>query len=231
VVNISEGAQRSPIQHIRVLLVDDDALVRAGLRMILSSSEEIEVVGEVADGADAVAAVRTHRPDVVLMDIRMPGMDGITATSALRRLATPPHVIVLTTFQADEHVLSALRAGADGFLLKDTPPTEIVNAVRLVAAGEAMLSPSVTRTLLSHLGNDETTNRRRLAAQRLTLLTDREREVANAVGSGASNAEVAATLFMSEATVKAHVSRLLAKLEVTNRVQVAILVHDARVVT
>ena len=139
---------------IRVLLVDDDALVRAGLRMILSSSEELEVVGEAADGSDAVAAVQAHRPDVVLMDIRMPGMDGITATSALRRLATPPHVIVLTTFQADEHVMSALRAGADGFLLKDTAPTEIINAVRLVAAGEAMLSPSVTRTLLSHLGNE-----------------------------------------------------------------------------
>ena len=133
---------------VRVLLVDDDALVRAGLRMILSSSEELEVVGEAADGADAVAAVRAHRPDVVLMDIRMPKMDGIAATSAVRSLATPPHVIVLTTFQADEQVMSALRAGADGFLLKDTAPTEIVNAVRLVAAGEAMLSPSVTRTLL-----------------------------------------------------------------------------------
>ena len=179
---------------VRVLLVDNDALVRAGLRMILSSSEELEVVGEAADGADAVAAAQAHRPDVVLMDIRMPGMDGITATSALRRLATPPHVIVLTTFQADEHVMSALRAGADGFLLKDTEPTEIVNAVRLVAAGEAMLSPSVTRTLLSHLGNDEVIDRRRFAAQRLTSLTDREREVATAVGSGASNAEVAASV-------------------------------------
>ena len=213
---------------IRVLLVDDDPLVRAGLRMILSSSEELEVVGEAADGADAVAAVQAHRPDVVLMDIRMPGMDGIAATSALRRLPDAPHVIVLTTFQADEHVMSALRAGADGFLLKDTPPTEIVDAVRLVAAGEAMLSPSVTRTLLSHLGDDELAERRRLAADRLASLTDREREVALAVGSGASNAEIAAALFMSEATVKAHVSRLLTKLEVANRVHVAILVHDAR---
>lgn len=212
---------------IRVLLVDDDALVRAGLRMILSSSEELEVVGEAADGADAVAAVQASRPDVVLMDIRMPGMDGITATSALRRLPNPPHVIVLTTFQADEHVMSAIRAGADGFLLKDTPPTEIVNAVKLVAAGEAMLSPSVTRTLLAHLGTDETSDRRRTAVQRLSSLTEREQEVATAVGSGASNAEIAASLFMSEATVKAHVSRLLTKLEVTNRVQIAILVHDA----
>ncbi len=195
--------------------------------MILSSSEEMEVVGEAADGADAVSTARVHRPDVVLMDIRIPGMDGIAATSVLRRLAIPPRVIVLTTFQADEHVMSALRAGADGFLLKDTAPAEIVHAVRLVAAGEAMLSPSVTRTLLSHLGNDEMTDRRRIAAQRLASLTDREREVAFAVGSGASNAEVAASLFMSEATVKAHVSLLLAKLVVTNRVQIAILVHDA----
>jgi DNA-binding NarL/FixJ family response regulator len=164
----------------------------------------------------------------VLMDIRMPVMDGIAATSALRRLDTPPHVIVLTTFQADEHVMDALRAGADGFLLKDTPPAEIVQAVRLVAAGEAMLSPSVTRTLLAHLGNDELTDRRRSAVERLASLTEREREVAVAVGSGASNAEIAASLFMSEATVKAHVSRLLTKLAVANRVQVAILVHDAR---
>ncbi len=212
----------------RVLLVDDDALVRAGLRMILSSSEELDVVGEAADGADAVAAAMAHRADVVLMDIRMPGMDGIAATEALRRLANPPHVIVLTTFQADEHVMSALRAGADGFLLKDTPPADIVHAVRLVAAGEAMLSPSVTRTLLTHLGTDETADRRRAATQRLAALTDREREVATAVGSGASNAEIAAALYMSEATVKAHVSRLLTKLDVTNRVHVAILVHDAQ---
>jgi DNA-binding NarL/FixJ family response regulator len=216
------------VVRIRVLLVDDDALVRAGLRMILSSSEEIDVVGEAADGAEAVTAAQAHRPDVVLMDIRMPGTDGITATATLRRLASPPRVIVLTTFQADEHVMSAIRAGADGFLLKDTPPADIVQAVRLVAAGEAMLSPSVTRTLLSNLGDDGSADRRRAAAERLASLTDREREVAVAVGSGASNAEIGASLFMSEATVKAHVSRLFTKLAVTNRVQVAILVHDAR---
>ena len=212
---------------MRVLLVDDDALVRAGLRMILSSAEDVAVVGETDDGARAVAAVREHRPDVVLMDIRMPDMDGITATAALRRLDTPPRVIVLTTFQADEQVLSALRAGADGFLLKDTPPAEIVTAVRLVAAGEAMLSPSVTRTLLSHFGDAGMAERRRVGRQRLATLTDREHEVAVAVGSGASNAEIAASLFMSEATVKAHVSRLFAKLDVANRVQIAIVVHDA----
>jgi DNA-binding NarL/FixJ family response regulator len=212
---------------VRVLLVDDDALVRAGLRMILASAGDLEVVGEVDDGARAVAAVREHRPDVVLMDIRMPEMDGITATAAVRRLEAPPQVVVLTTFQADEQVMSALRSGAAGFLLKDTPPAEIVSAVRLVASGEAMLSPSVTRTLLSHLGDAQASERRRSAVQRLAMLTDREREVAVAVGSGASNAEVATSLFMSEATAKSHVSRLLVKLDVANRVHIAIVVHDA----
>ena len=213
--------------RVRVLLVDDDALVRAGLQMILSSAEDLEVVGEADDGARAVAAVREHRPDVVLMDIRMPEMDGITATAALRRLDTPPQVIVLTTFQADEQVMGALRAGAAGFLVKDTPPAEIVTAVRLVASGEAMLSPSVTRTLLSHLGDAQASERRRVATQRLARLTDRERAVAIAVGTGASNAEVAAQLFMSEATVKSHVSHLFTKLEAANRVHIAIVVHDA----
>jgi DNA-binding NarL/FixJ family response regulator len=212
---------------LKVLLVDDDALVRAGLRLILSSAEDIEVVGETDDGAHAVAAVRQHRPDVVLMDIRMPQTDGITATAAIRRLVPQPQVIVLTTFQADEHVVGALRAGASGFLVKDTPPADIISAVRLVAAGDAIVSPSATRTLLSHFGSTEASERHRAATQRLGALTDREREVATAVGVGASNAEIAASLFMSEATVKAHVSRLLSKLAVSNRVQIAILVHDA----
>jgi DNA-binding NarL/FixJ family response regulator len=212
---------------VKVLLVDDDALVRAGLRIILSSAEDLQVVGEADDGSRVVAAVRQHRPDVVLMDIRMAEMDGITATAALRRLNPPPKVIVLTTFQADEQVMSALRAGASGFLVKDTPPADIINAVRLVASGDAIISPSVTRTLLSHFGDAQASDRRRAATQRLATLTDREREVATAIASGASNAEVAASLFMSEATVKAHVSRLLSKLEVSNRVQIAILVHDA----
>jgi DNA-binding NarL/FixJ family response regulator len=161
------------------------------------------------------------------MDIRMVEMDGITATAALRRLNPPPQVIVLTTFQADQQVMSALRAGASGFLVKDTPPAEIINAVRLVASGDAIISPSVTRTLLSHFGDGQASERRRAAAQRLATLSDREREVAAAIGSGASNAEVAASLFMSEATVKAHVSHLFTKLDVANRVQIAILVHDA----
>ena len=212
---------------IKVLLVDDDALVRAGLRMILSSADDLQVVGETDDGAHVLAAVREHRPDVVLMDIRMAEMDGITATAALRRLDPPPQVIVLTTFQADELVMSALRAGASGFLVKDTPPAEIINAVRVVATGDAIISPSVTRTLLSHFTDAQASERRRSATQRLATLTDREREVAAAIGSGASNAEVAASLFMSEATVKAHVSRLFNKLGVASRVQIAIVVHDA----
>ena len=212
---------------IKVLLVDDDPLVRAGLRIILSSAEDLQVVGEADDGARVLTAVREHRPDVVLMDIRMAEMDGITATAALRRLDPPPQVIVLTTFQADEQVMSALRAGANGFLVKDTPPAEIINAIRVVATGDAIISPSVTRTLLSHFGDAQTSERRRSAVQRLAGLTDREREVAAAVASGASNAEVAASLFMSEATVKAHVSRLFTKLNVVNRVQIAIVVHDA----
>jgi DNA-binding NarL/FixJ family response regulator len=213
--------------RVRVLLVDDDALVRAGLRTILSAAEDLEVVGEADDGARAVAAVREHRPDVVLMDIRMADMDGIAATSAVRRLDKPPEVIVLTTFQADAQVMSALRVGASGFLVKDTPPAEIIHAIRVVASGDAIISPSVTRTLLGHFAVGQASDRYQAAARRLATLTDREREVALAVGSGASNAEIAASLFMGEATVKAHVSRLFAKLAVTNRVQVAILVHDA----
>lgn len=212
---------------MRVVLVDDDALVRAGLRLILSAADDVEVVGEADDGSRAVSEVRKHRPDVVLMDIRMPDMDGVTATAALRRMNPAPQVIVLTTFQADELVINALRAGASGFLVKDTPPADIINAVRLVASGDAIVSPSVTRTLLTHVGNAQASDRQRAAAQRLAALTDREREVAAAVGTGASNADIAAALFMSEATVKSHVSRLLAKLDVTNRVQIAIVVHDA----
>ena len=212
---------------VKVLLVDDDALVRAGLRLILSSAPDIDVVGEEEDGTGVVAAVRRHNPDVVLMDIRMPRVDGITATAAVRQLDSAPQVIVLTTFQADEHVVAALRAGAGGFLVKDTPPSEILAAIRLVAAGDAIVSPSVTRTLLSHFAPTGASERQQGAARQLEQLTTREREVALAVGTGSSNAEIAVSLFMSEATVKAYVSRLLTKLGVGNRVQVAILVHDA----
>ncbi|GAA1980855.1 response regulator transcription factor [Amycolatopsis minnesotensis] len=212
---------------VRVLLVDDDALVRAGLRTILSSSDEIEVVGEATDGGDAVEAALDSRAEVVLIDIRMPDLDGITATAKLRELPEPPQVIVLTTFHLDEYVFGALRAGAGGFLLKDTPPKDIVRAVHSVAAGDAILSPAVTRTLIEHFGGTAGTDGRDAAKAVLDGLSEREREVAVEVGRGRSNAEIAAGLYLSEATVKAHVSRLLAKLGVNNRVQIAILVHDA----
>jgi DNA-binding NarL/FixJ family response regulator len=217
-------------RRLRVLLVDDDPLVRAGLRMILSSADDLEVVGEAADGAAAVIAAGAHRADVVLMDVRMPGVDGITATERIAVLPDPPRVIVLTTFQLDEYVFGALRAGASGFLLKDTPPADIVGAVRLVADGQAMLSPSVTRTLIDHYSADTAASRRTAAENALRPLTDREREVAAEVGRGRSNADIAAQLYMSEATVKAHVSHVLTKLNVTNRVQVAIMMRDAGLV-
>jgi DNA-binding NarL/FixJ family response regulator len=214
---------------IRVLIVDDDALVRAGLSMILAGSDDVRVVAEASDGAQVPAAVDAYAPDVVLMDIRMPGVDGLAATESLRAREKAPQVIVLTTFDADDHVLRALRAGAAGFLLKDTPPPEILRAIRLVAAGEAMLSPGVTRRLISHVADDGAGGRRTRACELLDRLTDREREVAVAIGQGKSNAEIAAALFMSVATVKAHVSRLLQKLDLDNRVQIALLAHDAGV--
>jgi DNA-binding NarL/FixJ family response regulator len=212
---------------LRVLLVDDDPLVRAGLRTILSSASDLDVVAEAADGDAAITALSAHRVDVTLMDVRMPGMDGITATKQITTMPDPPKVIVLTTFHLDEYVFGALRAGASGFLLKDTPPADIVSAVRLAAAGDAMLSPSVTRTLIDHYSADTTEARRMAAQNSLKLLTGREREVAVAVGRGQSNADIAAHLHMSEATVKAHVSRILTKLNAANRVQVAITMHDA----
>jgi DNA-binding NarL/FixJ family response regulator len=214
---------------IRVLIVDDDALVRAGLSMLLAGSDDILVVGEAADGAEVPAAVAASSPDVVLMDIRMPGVDGLSATELLRAGEDAPAIIVLTTFEAGDDVLRALRAGAAGFLLKDTPPGEILKAIRLVAAGEAMLSPTVTRRLISHVADDGVGGSRSRARELLDRLTDREREVAIAIGQGKSNAEIAAELFMSVATVKAHVSRLLQKLDLDNRVQIALLAHDAGV--
>ncbi|PTL58247.1 DNA-binding response regulator [Paraconexibacter algicola] len=212
---------------IRVLLVDDDALVRSALRMMLDGQSDLRVVAEASDGAEVPAAVDAHRPHVVLMDIRMPGVDGLAATEALRARRDPPQVIVLTTMNADEHVLRALRAGAGGFLLKDTPPARIVEAIRLVAAGEAMLSPAVTRQLITHVADPAVEDRRGRAREALQELTERELEVAVALGGGGSNAEIGAELHMSVATVKAHVSRLLTKLDLNNRVQVALLVHDA----
>jgi DNA-binding NarL/FixJ family response regulator len=212
---------------IGVLVVDDDPLVRAGLAMILGGAEDLRLVAEAADGSEVAGAVERHRPDVVLMDIRMPHVDGLAATEMLRRRGQPPEVIVLTTFHADEYVLRALRAGASGFLLKDTPPAEILRAVRQVAAGDPMLSPAVTRQLIAHVGESGVDARRDNARRLLDRLSEREREVAIAVGQGKSNAEISAELFMSVATVKAHVSRVLTKLELNNRVQIALLAHDA----
>jgi DNA-binding NarL/FixJ family response regulator len=214
-------------EPIRVLVVDDDALVRAALSMVLAGPEDIAIVAEAADGSDVADAVAEHEPDVVLMDIRMPGVDGLAATELLRAQDDAPEVIVLTTFEADDYVLRALRAGAGGFLLKDTPPAEIVRAVRTVAAGEPMLSPAITRRLIGHVTDSEGDERRRRACEQLHRLTEREREVAVAIGLGSSNAEIGRELYMSVATVKAHVSRILEKLELNNRVQIALLAHDA----
>ncbi|MGI5438607.1 response regulator [Streptomyces shenzhenensis] len=212
---------------IRLLLVDDDPLVRAGLALMMGGADDIEIVGEASDGSEVDALVDRTRPDVVLMDIRMPSMDGLTATERLRGRDEPPQVVVLTTFHADEQVLHALRAGAAGFVLKDTPPAEIVAAVRRVAGGDPVLSPTVTRQLMAHAAGTAADTRRSRARERLTALNDREREVAVAVGRGLANAEIATALFMSVATVKTHVSRVLAKLGLNNRVQIALLAYDA----
>jgi DNA-binding NarL/FixJ family response regulator len=213
---------------IRVLLVDDDALVRSGLRIMLAGAANLEVVAEAADGHEVLGAVDLHRPDVVLMDIRMPRLDGIAATRLLVAQPDPPAVVVLTTFDADELVLRALQAGAAGFLLKDTPPAEIVRAIELVHAGDAMLSPAVTRRLISMVaGDSDAAARADHARDRMAALSPRERDVALAVARGQANAEIAAALHLSVPTVKAHVSRLLDKLDVDNRVQIALLVQAA----
>ena len=215
-------------EGIRVLLVDDDALVRSGLKMMLAGANGVEVVGEVEDGRGVLAAVDVHHPDVVLMDIRMPELDGITATRLLRQQPGAPAVLVLTTFDADELVVRALRAGAAGFLLKDTPPAEIVHSIELVHAGDGTLSPAVARRLIAMVaGDSDAGDRAEDARQRLALLSPREHEVAHGVGRGLTNAEIAAELYMSVATVKAHVSRLLTKLGVENRVQIALLVQES----
>ncbi|WP_214409532.1 response regulator transcription factor [Sphaerisporangium fuscum] len=210
---------------LRLLVVDDDALVRAGLSMMLDGIHGITVVGEAADGDQVPAAVDAHAPDVVLMDLRMPRVDGVTATRRLRSRPHPPEVIVLTTFDADENILDALRAGASGFLLKDTPPPRIVEAVRQVAAGEPILSPRITRRLMDRAVFQADAYQRARTA--LAALSPREHAVALAVARGRTNAEIAAELFMSVATVKAHVSHILTKLGLDNRTQIALLTHDA----
>ena len=213
---------------IRVLLVDDDALVRSGLRIMLAGAANVDVVAEAADGREVLGAVDLHRPDVVLMDIRMPQLDGIATTRLLTTQPDPPAIVVLTTFDADELVLRALQAGAAGFLLKDTPPAEIVRAIELVHAGDGMLSPAVTRRLISLVAGDSDAGARTdHARDRMATLSPREHDVALAVARGQANAEIAAALHLSVPTVKAHVSRLLDKLDVNNRVQIALLVKDA----
>ncbi len=211
---------------VRVLLVDDDPLVRSGLVMLLGGAPGIEVVGEAGDGDEVPTAVADHRPDVVLMDLRMARVDGIAATERLRGGAgTGPEVVVLTTFDTDANILDALRAGAAGFLVKDTPPDDIVAAIHRVAAGEAVLSPQVTRRLIDRA--TETTTSRRRAEARLAQLSAREREVADAIGSGSTNAEIATDLHMSVATVKSHVGHIFTKLDLTNRTQIALLAQEA----
>jgi DNA-binding NarL/FixJ family response regulator len=213
---------------IRVLLVDDQEMVRAGFRMIVSAEPDVTVVGEAADGAAAVAAARRLRPDVTLMDIRMPRMDGIAATvELLADGPAPTRVVMLTTFDLDEHVYDALRAGASGFLLKSSPPEEMVRAIRLVAGGAALLDPAVTRRVIEEFG---AAPRRGATPAALGTLTDREREVLLEVAQGLSNAEIAARLVVSEATVKTHVARLLGKLGLRDRVQAVVYAYEHGVV-
>jgi len=215
---------------IRVVLADDQTLVRAGFRSILSDEDDIEVVGEAADGEQAVALAHEQRPDVVLMDIRMPGTDGLEAT---RRITTDPRlrdvrVVILTTFDMDDHVYGALRAGASGFLVKDTEPMELLHGMRVVARGDALIAPAVTRRLIS-----EFASRRRQPepSPRLNALTDREREVMGLVGAGLSNDEIAARLVLSPATSKTHVSRIMTKLGVRDRAQLVILAYESGMIT
>jgi DNA-binding NarL/FixJ family response regulator len=211
---------------IRVLIADDQALMRTGFRMILDAQDDIEVVGEAIDGADAIRRFEALSPDVVVMDVRMPTMDGIEATRRLSALERPARVLILTTFDLDDYVYEALRAGASGFLLKDRPPEELVAAVRVIAAGEALLAPSVTRRLIEEFA------RRAPAVKPAALdqLTEREREVLVLMARGLSNAEIARTLFVAETTVKTHVGRVLHKLGLRDRAQAVVLAYESGLV-
>jgi DNA-binding NarL/FixJ family response regulator len=217
---------------IRLVVVDDEALVRRGLTLLLRLEPDMEVVGEAGEGATGVALVRRERPDVVLMDIRMPGTNGLTATRTLMAdsATASTRVLILTTFDLDEHVFAAIRAGASGFLLKDTPPDELLTAIRVIAGGDALLAPKVTRRLIEEFvrRSPKGPTARDTA---LDLLTDREIEVLRAVARGRSNAEIAAELFISYATAKTHVSRLLTKLQVRDRAQLVMLAYENDVVS
>ncbi|OZD77498.1 DNA-binding response regulator [Rhodococcus sp. 05-339-2] len=212
---------------ITVVVVDDQELMRMGLNMVLEAQDDIEVVGEAADGASAVEAVARLAPAVVLMDVRMPGVDGVTATRTITESGSDAKVLVMTTFDLDEHVLGALRAGASGFLLKDTPPEDLVSAIRSVAAGDAVVSPKVTKRLLSRFvaQTPSTTD-----ASVLDALTGREREVLVHLATGLSNAEIATALHLSEATIKTHIGRILTKLGVRDRVQAVVLAYETGLV-
>jgi len=211
--------------HTRVLVVDDEPMVCAHLQTILGSVEDIEVVEAAYDGAAAVESVIRHQPDVVLMDLRMPGVDGLTAIERINALREPPVVVVLTTFDTDDHVLRALRAGAAGFLLKSTPPEDLIELVRVAADGHTVLSPAATRRLVTSASrhSDDRADRRQLISE----LTERETEVLACLGEGLSNAQIAARLYLTEATVKGYVSRLLVKLQCANRTQVGLLAYEA----
>lgn len=213
---------------IRVLVADDEPMVCAHLRAILGSAADIEVVADAGDGADAVEGVVRHRPDVVLMDLRMPGVDGLTATERITKLPDPPAVVALTTFDADTYVLRALRAGAAGFLLKSTPPEDLIGLVRVAADGHTVLSAAASKRLVA-ASADRQVNRDRAAAL-VRELTEREAEVLTCLGEGLSNARIAARLYLSEATVKGYVSRLLVKLDCANRTQAGMIAHDAGLV-
>lgn len=215
---------------IRVLLVDDDPLVRSGLRLLFDSTEDLVVVGEAGDAGSAIEQARVQRPDVVLMDLRMPRVDGIAATRGVRALPQQPQVIALTTWDVDDAVVAAIEAGASGFLLKTAPPRDIMQAVRAVAAGDAVLSPRSTRQLLDRLADQEAVESRRRAAATLAALTDREREIAAATGRGLLNAEIARELYISEGTVKSHLAAIQTKLGVRNRVEIAVLAERAGLV-
>ncbi|MFO7192191.1 MULTISPECIES: response regulator transcription factor [Thermocrispum] len=213
---------------IRVLTVDDEPMVCAHLATILGTADDIEVVAEAHDGEAAVGAVRRHRPDVVLMDLRMPGVDGLVATERIRAMPAPPVIVVLTTFDADEYVLRALHAGAAGFLVKSTPPQDLINLVRVAADGHTVLSPQAARRLVAASSDGE--RHRQRARQLVGELTDREVDVLKCLGEGLSNAQIGHRLHLSEATVKSYVSRMLVKLDCENRTQAGLLAYDAGLV-
>jgi DNA-binding NarL/FixJ family response regulator len=213
------------VSVVRVVVVDDEPMVCAHLRTILGSAGDIEVVDQAHDGAAGVEAVVRNRPDVVLMDLRMPGVDGLTAIERIGQLASPPVVVVLTTFDADQYVLRALRAGAAGFLVKSTPPEDLIGLVRVAAEGHTVLSPAAAKRLIA--ASSDTQQSRDRARQLAGTLTEREAEVLAGLGEGLSNAQIAARLYLSEATIKGYVSRMLDKLGCANRTQAGLLAHDA----